>query len=123
MTCSLTYEYCGQFPGNLAERSASSSVVRDFSLLLYSVASLSHLSHTTYELSIVMRSLGITKIPSLVVSTSSKFDSVPKPFVTSLQSNNAIKHHHTLLCLKLTGAYMPVVSAWSTKFSPEHQRG
>ena len=122
VTCSLTYEYCGQFPGNLAERSASSSVVRDFSLLLYSVASLSHLSHTTYELSIVMRSLGITKIPSLVVSTSSNFDSVSKPFVTSLQSNNALEHHHTLLCSSLDSAPMPLVSSWSNKSSLEHQK-
>ena len=62
----------------------------------------------------VMRSLGITKIPSLVVSTSSNFDRVSKPFVTSLQSKNPLKHHHTLLCLKGTGNLMPVVSAWST---------
>ena len=67
---------CGQLPGNLAERNDSSSVVRDLSLLLYSVVSLSHLSHITYELSIVMRSFGMTNIPSLVVSTSSNFDSV-----------------------------------------------
>ena len=76
--------FCGQLPGNLAERNDSSSVVRDLSLLLYSVVSLSHLSHITYELSIVMRSFGMTNIPSLVVSTSSNFDSVSKPFVTSL---------------------------------------
>ena len=75
---------CGQFPGSLADRNVSSSVERDFSLLLYSVASLSHLSQTTYELSIVMRSFGMTNIPSLVVSTSSNFDSVSKPLVTSL---------------------------------------
>lgn len=36
-----------QFPGNLADRSVSSSTVRDLSLLLYSVASRSHLSHIT----------------------------------------------------------------------------
>ena len=75
---------CSQLPGSLAERIVSNSLVRDLSLLLYSVASLSHLSQITYELSIVMRSFGITKIPSRVVSTSSNFNSVSKPFVTSL---------------------------------------
>ena len=32
----------------------------------------------------MMRSFGMTNIPSLVVSTASNFDSVSKPFVTSL---------------------------------------
>ena len=81
---SILGSHFSQFPGNLAERNVSSSVERDLSLLLYSVASLSHLSQITYELSIVMRSLGITNIPSLVVSIASNFDSVSKPFVTSL---------------------------------------
>ena len=81
---------CCQLPGSLADRRVSSSAVRDFSLPLYPDVSRSHLSQIAYELWIVMRSLGMTKIPSLVVSTSSIFVSVSNPAVTSLLWHNRL---------------------------------